>query len=643
MALTPQEQEELTRLETELADSVMVRGTRPKTLTQELKQAAVESLPSLGGMIGGVAGGLLTRSVPGAELGSAAGSAAIRSMIGAGLGGATGEAAKMGIQGVSPSVRSTLGIIRGGVEQAAYDGIGNLVFSAGGRAFQITKDALSKRFAGTPPEDAIVAAQKLLQEGGGTLTPFQATKDSWAGFKESLARGSFTGKPVFEKAAEKNVEAIASAKNKALDETSTRIYDSLQTGKEFATAIQEGDDALKSLTRPFYEALDKAPKIAQQPVSLSSIKGDATKVLQSADALGGLTLGSKERGYIEAINALPDNIGFAQAHDIASSLKTTLRDLKRSSEPDSKTVFRLSKLVSDLEKQMDIAGSNPSGTAIPFEGRLAEEQSSNLAQQYKFYSKFYRDSIQDLYSDTASKLLNKDPEFVGKSIFQNGNVTAWEEAKQALGRAKQLNPKLNVQQTLESVQRGYLENLLKSEGSFAKLGDKIKNDETVRRTFEAVLPKATQGRVKTLLEAAKLSEGQPSATAPLFFAAQQAQTIGAVGSLGALLLSDEVKGLAADNPIKTALVGGTILLGPRFWAKAATSPEATNAALGIIKSQQSGIPLSGNLFLKATQAFERAGIIADDLIAKSEQKAQPVGLTDAEKEELQRLEAEVGQ
>lgn len=643
MALTPQEQEELTRLETELADSVMVRGTRPKTFTQELKQAAVESLPSLGGMIGGVAGGLLTRSAPGVEYGAGLGSAAIRSMIGAGLGGATGEAAKMGIEGVSPSVRSTLGIIRGGVEQAAYDGIGNLVFSAGGRAFQITKDALSKRFAGTPPEDAIVAAQKLLQEGGGTLTPFQATKDSWAGFKESLARGSFTGKPVFEKAAEKNVEAIASAKNKALDETSTRIYDSLQTGKEFATAIQEGDDALKSLTRPFYEALDKAPKIAQQPVSLSSIKGDATKVLQSADALGGLTLGSKERGYIEAINVLPDNIGFAQAHDIASSLKTTLRDLKRSSEPDSKTVFRLSKLVSDLEKQMDVAGSKFSGTAIPFEGRLAEEQSGNLAQQYKFYSKFYRDSIQDLYSDTASKLLNKDPEFVGKSIFQNGNVTAWEEAKQALGRAKQLNPKLNVQQTLESVQRGYLENLLKSEGSFAKLGDKIKNDEAVRRTFEAVLPKATQGRVKTLLEAAKLSEGQPSATAPLFFAAQQAQTIGAVGSLGALLLSDEVKGLAADNPIKTALVGGTILLGPRFWAKAATSPEATNAALGIIKSQQSGIPLSGNLFLKATQAFERAGILADDLTARSEQKAQPVGLTDAEKEELQRLEAEVGQ
>jgi hypothetical protein len=641
MALTPQEQEELTRLETELADSVMVRGSRPKTPGEEFKQAVVESLPSLGGMIGGVAGGLLTRSVPGAELGSAASAAAIRSMIGAGLGGATGEAAKMGIEGVSPSVRSTLGILRGGVEQAAYDGIGNLVFSAGGRAFQITKDALSKRFAGTPPEDAIVAAQKLLQEGGGTLTPFQATKDSWAGFKESLARGSFTGKPVFEKAAEKNVEAIASAKNKALDETSTRIYDSLQTGKEFAKAIEEGDDALKSSVKPFYEAISAQAK--RVPVDIVPIQAEASRVLNAAERAKGLTLSEAEKGYLQRVVELPESIDFATTHEIASSLKTKLRDLKRGNEPDTATVARLSKLVSQLEKQMDAAGKQLTGKSLDFNGRLPEDKTSNIGEQYKFYSKLYRDSIQDLYSDTSAKLLNKDPEFVGKTIFQNGNVTAWEEAKQALGRAKQLNPKLNVQQTLESVQRGYLENLLKSDDSFAKLGDKIKNDEAVRRTFESVLPKAVQSRVKTLLEAAKLSEGQPSATAPLFFAAQQAQTIGAVGSLGALLLSDEVKGLAADNPIKTALVGGTILLGPRFWAKAATSPEATNAALGILKSQQSGIPLTGNLFLKATQAFERAGIIADDLIAKSEQKAQPVGLTDAEKEELQRLEAEVGQ
>jgi hypothetical protein len=641
MALTPQEQEELTRLEAELGNSVMVRGDRPKTFTEELKQATIENLPAMGGMIGGVAGGLLTRSAPGVEYGAGLGSAAIRSMIGAGLGGATGEAAKMGIEGITPSVRSTLGIIRGGVEQAAYDGIGNLVFSAGGRAFQITKDALSKRFAGTPPEDAVVAAQKLLQSGDGTLTPFQATKDSWSGFKESLARGSFTGKPVFEKAAEKNVEAIASAKTKVLDEVSTRVYDSLQTGTEFATAIQQGDDALKSAVKPFYEAISTQAR--RIPVDIVPIQAEASRVLNAADRAKGLTLSETEKGYLQRVIELPESIDFATTHEIASSLKTKLRDLKRGNEPDTATVARLTRLVSQLEKQMDEAGKKLTGKGLDFEGRLPEDKTANLADQYKFYSKLYRDSIQDLYSDTASKLLSKDAEFVGKNIFQSGNVTAWNEAKQALARAKQLNPKLNVQQTLESVQRGYLENLLKSEGSFASLGDKIKNDEAVRRTFEAVLPKATQGRVKTLLEAARLSEVQPSATAPLFLAAQQAQTIGALGSVGALVLSDEARGVAADNPIKTALLGGTILLGPRFWAKAATSPEATNAALGIIKSQQAGTPIGKNLFLKATGAFERAGITGEDLTARSEQKAQPVGLTDAEKEELQRLEAEVGQ
>lgn len=639
MALTAQEQQELSQLEAELGISRSVMaGNRPApTLLEELKQSTIETLPTIGGMVGGVLGAVGTRTPLGAERGALLGSTAIRGMLGAGFGGATGEAAQQAITGRP----SALGVLRGGVEQALYDGIGNLVFSAGGRAFQISKEALSKRFAGTPPEDAVVAAQKLLQEGDGTLTQFQATGDPWAGFKESIGRGSFTGKPVFEKAAEKNVQSINNAKTKILDEVSTRIYDSVQTGQTFAQAIQNGDDALKSSVRPFYAAVSTQAK--RVPVDIVPIQVEASRVLNAAERAKGLTLSEAEKNYLQRVTELPESIDFATTHEIASSLKTKLRDLKRGNEPDTATVARLTSLVSQLEKQMDNAGKQLTGKALDFEGRLPEDKSTNIGEQYKFYSKLYRDSIQDLYSDTASKLLAKDEEFVGKTIFQNGNVTAWNETKQALARAKQLNPNLNVQQTLEGVQRGYLENLLKSEKSFATLGDKIKNDEAIRRTFEAILPKETQKRVLTLLDAARLSEVQPSATAPLFFAAQQAQTIGALGSVGALIFSDEARGVAADNPIKTTLLGGTILLGPRFWAKAATSPDATNAALGILKSQQVGTPITKNLLLKASGAFERAGITAEDLVAQSEQKAQPVGLTDAEKEELKRLEAELGQ
>lgn len=640
MALTPEEEQELAQLEAELAGSVMLPSAQqPKGLGQQFKEAVVQSLPELGGMAGGVLGALATRSPAGARAGYGLAASGIQSMIGAGLGGATGEAAKQAITG-RPSAVS---LLRSGVEQAAYDGLGNLIFSAGGKVYRFTKDQLSKAALGPAADDPVVAAQRLLMQEGGTLTPFQATGNPWEGFKESVARGSFTGKPVFEAAEAKNVDAIMSAKTRVLDEISSRIYDSLQTGKEFATAINEGDEALKSLTRPFYEALDKAPRIAQQPVNIQGIKQGAQSVLARGVETQGLTLSPKERQYLESFANLPDNIGFAVAHDIASSLKTTLRDLKRNqAEPDSKTVAQLTRLVTSIEKSMDQAGSKFAGTAIPFEGRLADDTAQNLAEQYKFYSKFYREGIQDLYNDTAAKLLDVNPEFVGKNIFKAGNVTAWQEATAALNRAKKLNPDLNVQETIQSVRRGYLEDLLKNEGSFAQLADKLKNDETLRRTFEAVLPAEQQKRVRTLLNAAKMSEVTPSANAPLFFAAQQAQATGAILSLGSLVLSDNARDLAIDNPIKSALLGGVILLGPRFWAKAALNPEATNAALKIITSQRAGQPLTANAILKASQAFEKVGIVTEDLVAPTptETPAQ-APLTPEEEAELLRLETEL--
>jgi len=642
MTLTPQEEQELAQLESELAGSVMLDNRQQPGFLKQLGQAAIETLPELGGMAGGVAGALATRTPIGARAGYGLGAAGVRSMIGAGIGGAAGETAQQVITGRP----SPLAVVRGGIEQAIYDAAGNLIFSAAGKTYRIAKDQIAKYFPGEAPVEATTAAQRLLQQEGATLTPFQATEDPWAGFKESVARGSFTGRPVFEAAEKKSEQAVMAAKNKILDEVSTRVYDSLQTGKEFATAINEGDDALKSITRPFYEALQASPKIAREPVDISVLKKDAQSLLARGEETKGLTLSPKERGYLESFANLPNKIDFVTAHDISSSLKTTLRDLKRNqAEPDSKTVAQLTRIVSNIEKSMDQAGSKFAGTAIPFQGRLPDDTANTLADQYKFYSKFYREGIQDLYNDTAAKLLNVDPEFVGKNIFKNGNVTAWNEATAALSRAKTLKPNLNVQQTIESVRRGYLENLLKSEGSFAKLGDKIKNDETLRRTFEAVLPKEQQKRVTTLLEAARLSEVKPSASAPLFFAAQQAQATGALLSLGSLVLSDEARNLAADNPVKTALVGGTILLGPRFWAKAATNPEATNAALGIIKAQESGLPIGKNLFLKASQAFEKVGITPEDLTQPPTPTAGTAGpgLSAAEQEELTRLEKELGQ
>lgn len=648
MALTAEEKQELDRLEKELGGnpnyvSVLSPDYKEPSIGQQFKEATIESLPELGGMLGGAIGAFGGRSPTAARTGGMLGQAAVRGTIGAGIGGATGEAAKQAIQG-SPDF---LKLVESGVEQATYDAVGNLVFSAGGRLYNVGRDRLMGLFGNNVPADpnlaATLAADRLLKESGGFgLTPFQSTGGTISGISESIARGSFTGKPVIMAAEKATDKAIQTAKTKVLDNITTSIYDSVATGESFANAITAGDTALKNTVRPYYETLKQVQSV---PVDLVPLQNQANQILNRAEKAGGLTINATEQALLTRISEAPEKVDFSVAHDILSSFKTKLRDLKKSSEPDSALTAQMTSFVSSLEKQMDAVGNKLKGTAIDFEGRLPEDTSKTLSEQYKFYSNLYRTSINDLYTDTTAKLLAKDPEFVGKNIFASGNVTAFKEMQQSLSRAKQLNKELDVQSTIDSVRRGYVENLLKSENSLATLGQKIDSDETVRRTFKTVLTENQQNNVKRLLKAAELSSVKPPAEAPLFFAAQQAQAVGTLGGGALVLLNPDAQRVAADNPGWSAVAAGTMLFGPRFIAKAITDHKATNAALSLLKQQESGQAVTGPLFLKAIKAFDSAKITAQDLIeteSTTTNKA-PTGLTPAEQEELRKLEQELGQ
>jgi hypothetical protein len=648
MALTAQEQQELDRLEKEIGGdsgyvSVLSPNYQAPSLGQQFKQATIETLPELGGMLGGALGVATTRSPAGGRVGGMLGQASVRGTIGAGFGGAIGEAGKQAILGTPDFLK----VVTSGVEQATYDSLGNLVFSAGGKLYNVGKDKLMGFFGNNVPADpniaAILASDRLLKESGGFgLTPFQSTGGALSGVSESFARGSFTAKSVMAKSETQTSKALQTAKGRILDDITNKAYDSVSTGQSFADSISAGDEALKNTVRPYYTNLTQNSTV---PVDLVPLQNQANQILNRAEKAGDLTISPGEKALLSKISEAPEKVDFGVAHEILSSFKTKLRDLQKTSEPDTALVAQTKKFVSSLEKQMDAAGSKLKGSAIDFEGRLPEDASKTLAEQYKFYSSLYRESITDLYTDTTSKLLTKDPEFVGKNIFAAGNVTAFKEFQQGLFRAKQLDKTLNIDDTVNAVRRGYVENLLKSENSLDKIGAKLEADEGLRRTFETVLTKDQQSNVKRLLKAAELSSVKPTAEAPLFLAAQQAQAATSVIGLGAVLLSPDAQKVAADNPGWTALSAGTILLGPRFIAKSITNPSSTNAALALIKQKQSGQPITGPLLLKTIQAFEKAGITAQDLLESESTTTNqaPAGLTDAEKEELRKLEQELGQ
>lgn len=640
MALTLEEEKKLAELEKEFAGSVMSPNYQPPGFLRQFGQAAIQNLPELGGMVGGAVGLLGTRSPAGAELGSVLGSTAIRSMIGAGLGGATGEAGKQAITG-RPSVTS---LLRSGVEQALYDGTGNLIFTYGGKGYRLAKEQVSKLIGKEAPDSAVRAAQELLlqQNKGATLTQFQVDPTAMNSISEGLARSSFAGKSVFIKA-ERNLEAaLKSAKTNVLDDISKNVYDAVSTGEQFAKAIELGDNTLKSLVKPFYQSLDQQG--TGITVNVAPLSSEARGLVSNANRLNNLNLSASEIDILNRVADLPPSITFSDAHEILSSFKTRIRDLKVTSEPDSAAVAQLVRTSKAIEDAMNSSAAKLKGSAMTFEGRLAEDNVGTLLDQYRLYSNFYKDSITDLYSDTAARLLNKDPEFVGSTIFQNGSVTAFKETQRALARAKKLNPNLNVDDTLNGVRRGYLETLLKNEGSLQNLSEKLANDPKLRATFNSVLDEGSRKRVETLLKAAELSKTTPDTVAPLFFQAQQAgAVIQGAQLLGAatLVLSDDAQKVVTENPVWSTVGISTILLGPRFLAKTATSPEATNVTLGILKKAQAGEPIGKNLMLKTLQAWEQSGILPVDLQGAVKEQA-PVGLTPAEEQRLKELEAEFG-
>jgi ABC-type dipeptide/oligopeptide/nickel transport system ATPase subunit len=640
MALTREEQEEMARLEAEIAQgggmdmSRSVMNPNPLTLGERIYNASIDVLPELGGMAGGLLGATLTRTPAGMSGGQVLGQQAIRSMIGAGAGGATGEASKQAIEGTPSAVK----FLRSGIEQALYDGVGNLIFSYGGKAFQLTKDQFKSLTNKEAPDNAVRAAQELLlqQKQGASLTPYQATGSAWEGFKESIARGSFTGKSVITRAEQNVQKALDSAKNNILDDISRDVYDGITAGRSFQAAIKDGDIALKQQVDPFYKALEKTAE-DKIVVDTSTLKSFAQKELKEIEGLGGFGLDSKSKEIFKKISEIDPKINFYKAHRLLSELKKDLRDAQSALEPSSRVERILNESISTIQNRMDVAGNSLKGTALSFEGRLAQDGTQTLADQYRLYSKFYKEGISDLYSDTTARLLNKDPEKVGETVFQSGSVTAFQDVKRALGKAKELNPKLNVEDTINSIRRGYLETLLKEENLSKVL--KSTTSPKVRRTFEEMLTGPQQERVKKLLTAAEKANKIPTSPGSLFFAAQQAQSTATVISLVGLAVSPSGFSTVAENPGWSSLIAGTIILGPRALAKAATDPKATNAILNLVRMKEKNIKLTGPVLLKTIQAFEQAKIQPADLTGETEKQ----GLTREEQAELERLEAELGQ
>jgi hypothetical protein len=639
--LSPQELDELKSL---LGSQGTPAPAQPTSVMEGAKQPgktftdlAIEALPDVGGLAGGIIGAATTRTPQGAMTGRALAQQAVRGVIGSGLGAATGTALESGVKSAlgmpQPLTKTAADMLSNSVTSMALDAGGNAVFNMLGKGYRVTKDAMTK--AGIlPPMDASSqeakrVAQELLQKYGGSLTEYQITGTTGAKVRESVGRSGFSGQSTFEALANTNLNALRQERDKILDTVSDEAITAIAAGKSVRDLVQGSNEKLSQLTNPFYEVILPSRGV-NIPVDLTSVQKYATDKLTEAakptkTGEPEVVLGSAVSGVLNDIQKFADSVSFADAQKLRSMLTTRLRDVQVEFGKQSPVAYHLRQTIGNIDAVMDTA---------------AKQLDPDLLSQYRSTQKFYRESLEKLFPETVLKILVKEPERIGEAIYKAGNQSEIRAIKDALAQAKTIDPSIDIKSVQQALNRGYVESFLGEQGAentlkeFVAIGNKLRKDANFRRTFEEALSPEAQNSIRALSKTAEISSKTPGGSLSLFVTGKQAD---AVSSLAAVLAGSGAASLSQD-PLLGAAVGAGVLLTPKVFAKIATNPKAASQLVGLEK-EISKAGMTGAAAAKLAKIYNDAKVSTSDFgtpeAATQDQPQQ--GLSPDQMKELQQL------
>jgi hypothetical protein len=639
--LSPQELDELKSL---LGSQGAPAPVQPTSVMEGAKQPgktftdlAIEALPDIGGLAGGVIGAATTRTPQGAMTGRALAQQAVRGVIGSGLGAATGTALESGVKTAMgmpvPLTKTAADMLSNSVTNMALDATGNVVFNMLGKGYRVTKDALLK--AGVLPpmdtsaQEAKRVAQELLQKYGGSLTEYQITGTTGAKVRESVGRSGFSGQSTFDQLAETNLNALRQERDKILDTVSDEAITAIAAGKSVRDIIQGSNEKLSQLTNPFYEVILPSRGV-NIPVDLTSVQKYATDKLTEAakptkTGEPEVVLGSAVSGVLNDIQKFADSVSFADAQKLRSMLTTRLRDVQVEFGKQSPVAYHLRQTIGNIDAVMDTA---------------AKQLDPDLLSQYRSTQKFYRESLEKLFPETVLKILVKEPERIGEAIYKAGNQSEIRAIKDALAQAKTIDPSIDIKSVQQALNRGYVESFLGEQGAentlkeFVAIGTKLRKDANFRRTFEEALSPEAQNSIRALSKTAEISSKTPGGSLSLFVTGKQAE---AVSSLAAVLAGSGAASLSQD-PLLGAAVGAGVLLTPKVFAKIATNPKAASQLVGLEK-EISKAGMTGAAAAKLAKIYNDARVTTSDFGTPetATQDQPPQGLTPEQMDELRNL------
>lgn len=623
------------------------------------------NLPQSGGLLGGLAALAFPQSrvlAPISRLTQAAPAVTrpfIPSLVGSSAGTSLGTLLEQAITG-KDIVSSETGqkLLANNIQNALFDVGGNLVFSFGGKAIQLTKDQLEK--AGikkglfeTDEGAARKAAQEWLSSREGTLTRGQLTGNLGTQSTEGTLKFVSGGEEFA-----KQQEGVRKALSQGVDEVKQTLEKSdafemalkqgdptqMAIGDRWKDAIAAADTAMKARYRPVYEQME------QQGDGLLL---DMTPIKKAAkDELDRLTknkamssAADDKRKVLQQILAQEDKITFSTAHDLRSDFLASARDATKEGQPASTLEAYYKKYAQGLRNNMDnvavitfgskeqkdaarrlgLSGGidQPAGlregqfkeynidnlTKLNLPTTQANAANNTLLRDYFNAQNGYKNAMEGFYSGTMQTMLKSEPEEVGKYLFNTEFPSRLRAVANAVVEMEKYLPKEQSKGLLGELQYGYLKKMFGTPDGVLTFSKNLQ-DETFKEGFNYLFRDAqTRNKLLDIANAAKYGLEETTGSTVL-----RSKMIG----VGATALAGGGAYLAFPEDVQNNLTPtlfnlGALYLTPKLISRALTSKKEMDT-LAMLAKAQNNPKFAGAAGAKIANMLNQSGIIDNDYL-----------------------------
>ena len=294
-------------------------------------------------------------------------------------------------------------------------------------------------------------------------------------------------------------------------------------------------------------------KVEIQPISTKSLKAWARtqlKLLKGSGKAGAAT--DWRYKEFERILKMDDKIAFDVAQEMRSSWLAKSRNFDNKVHADYN--MKDFGAVQQLSRQMDIAMDTG-----------ARGQGAEFYKEFRKANQFWKEGKEHLHNKFIAKLIAKNPEDVGKSIFQTGKPSEIQRARIALRYMQKVtkgtDEAVNFNEVWQSMQTGYLKSILggatdtsatqltemgvkKQVGSNVsdiesrgmnvnKLKDLFIENTPANDTFKAAFTAEQRNGIKNFISAIEAAQRKTKGTGTFMVTVSQAQLVLSAGAFAA--------------------------------------------------------------------------------------------------------------